>query len=124
MVRLLSPDNKIVKAKTVAELARRYNLNVTSLYKVAQGIQAGNLGWMSLHPRHKKRLEEVQTLLIHVPTRNVEHVGFSYKRFARKHDLNNEMLSDLIRGKRISYCGWMLKKTYDKLQTIKTTVQS
>jgi len=115
MRKFISPTGEVVKTKTIKEFSDKYGLEPVGARMLACGMLKSFHGWMSFHPKAKKKRKRIMTKLINVQTYAEETLGNTVRAFADKHNLCSYEVCNLLTGKRFIYKNWVLRKTYDNV---------
>jgi hypothetical protein len=109
----LNDRGEIVKTKTIAEFARKYNFPPSMARSLASGCRSRLRGWCSTSKRAKRHRNRFMTKLVHLPTGATRVLGSSITQFARENALCENEVWKLVNGLKTRYRGWTLQKTID-----------
>jgi hypothetical protein len=112
MYSFISPENKVVKTKSIADFARTYGFRYSNAKSLACGHYKSLKGWFSTHRKAAKRRQRHFTVLVN-PSGERKVLGGPVTAFARRHNLATDGLYKLLNGKKIGHNGWVLQRTYD-----------
>lgn len=112
MYTFISPTGERKSFKTVKAFSDKYNICYSAARSLACGSKQTANGWCSTRVKTKKR-RRFETKVINTITNQEFIVGQSAQRFARTHGLNGNAFNELLKGHRLCYRNWMLRKTYD-----------
>jgi len=111
MYSFISPQNEVIKTKTIKQFADQYGFHYSTARNLACGYQKTMRGWCSTHKRAIRKRIRFQTVLVNTKTGERKILGRSIAQFARDNHLCMNELWRLMNGRKIVYRSWTLEKS-------------
>jgi hypothetical protein len=112
MYKWVNFQGETIKTKTVKEFSEKTGMRYSNALSLACANKLTLNGWMSTHPKAKKRRERVLTRLVNLKTGEISFLGNSANRWARQRGLCENEVWKLLNGWKIAYRDWVTEKTY------------
>ena len=111
MFSFISPQNQLVKTKTLKEFTTLSGMKMNCARSLSCGRRSRNHGWLSTHRKARRQRDRFFTVLVNTVTGESMMVGDSIKARAKEHGLAHNALVQLVNGHRFIYRHWVLDKT-------------
>ena len=111
MYSFISPQNEVIKTKTIRAFSDQYGLHYGNARSLACGLRHTIRGWCSTHKNARLKRRRFQTVLVNMRTGEREILGQTVKGFAKAHGLCMNELSKLVNRRKVVYRHWVLEST-------------
>lgn len=113
----ISPQNQIIRTKTIKEFSDQYSVSYRSARALASGFRSKIKGWCSTSPKAKRARKRFTTRLVNTKTGRIEIVGQSAKSCAKRMGVCYNDLVKLLNGHKIMIRGWAMEQTMKLAQS-------
>ena len=111
MYSFISPQNQVIKAKSIRAFSDQYGFHYDNAKSLACGLRHTIRGWCSTHKRARLKRKRFRTVLVNMKTGERSILGQTVKGFAKAHGLCMNELSKLVNRRKVAYRHWVMEAT-------------
>lgn len=116
MYKFISPEGRVVEARTIKEFAETYGFRESNVRSLACGYNATLKGWCSTNKKAATRRKRFMTELLNVKTGERSILGKAVTEFAKARGLCVNELYKLVNRRKLIYRNWVLASTWKATQ--------